>query len=37
MICLPWGQISMDPGSTDRHHISPDPKEMHQPDWESVR
>ena len=31
------GLATMNPDGTDRHHILANPKEMHQPDWESVR
>ena len=31
------GPATMNPDGTDRHFISPNPEEMHQPDWESVR
>jgi Tol biopolymer transport system component len=30
------GLATMNPDGTDRHHILPNPKEMHQPDWESI-
>jgi len=30
------GLATMNPDGTDRHFISPNPEEMHQPDWESV-
>jgi Tol biopolymer transport system component len=30
------GLATMNPDGTERHFISPNPEEMHQPDWESV-
>ncbi len=30
------GLATMNPDGTDRHHISSNPKDEHQPDWESV-
>jgi Tol biopolymer transport system component len=30
------GLATMNPDGTDRHFISSNPEEMHQPDWESV-
>jgi Tol biopolymer transport system component len=30
------GLAAMQPDGTDRHFISPNPKEMHQPDWETI-
>jgi len=33
---LGFGLATMNPDGTDRHFISSNPQEMHQPDWESV-
>ncbi len=30
------GLATMNPDGTDRHFVSSNPEEMHQPDWESV-
>jgi hypothetical protein len=31
-----FGLATMNPDGTDRHFISSNPEEVHQPDWETV-